>query len=267
MGTELVVVGAGRMGRALIDGVRKRATNPPSMTIVARSDARAAALRADYPDLEVAATLGEGLFDASNWTLLSVKPDTAESVCRQIGALGATRVLSVVAGMPAQRLEAALGEGAVVVRAMPNTASLVGEGMCAISGGSHASSADLDWAESIMGHVGQVVRLAERHLDAVVGVSGSGGAYLMMVAEAMIEAGVLVGLPRDVAHQLTSQTFVGVGALLTETQQGPEELRQQVTSPGGTTAAALRVLEMKGLRSAIIEAVVAATERSRSLAR
>jgi len=254
------------MGGALIEGV-KAARADLVITIITSSPSRRDEIASRYPSCSVTTTLEPSLFEGDTWTLLAVKPDGAESVCRQLGVMGAKRVLSVVAGIPAQRLEAALGEGAVVVRAMPNTACLVGQGMSAISGGSHASGADLDWAESILSGVGAVVRLPERHLDAVVGVSGSGTAYLFMVAEAMIEAGVLVGLSRDVATQLATQTFVGVGALLQQSDRGPEALRHQVTSPGGTTAAALRVLEMKGLRSAIIEAVVAATERSRSLAR
>jgi pyrroline-5-carboxylate reductase len=164
-------------------------------------------------------------------------------------------------------LEATLPAGSVVVRAMPNTPSLVGAGVAGLSGGMAATSADLDWAEGILSAVGTVVRLPERHLDAVTGISGSGPAYVFLVAEAMIEAGVTAGLTRDVSRQLVVGTFVGASRMLDETGQEPADLRAAVTSPGGTTAAAVRTLEFKAVRSAFIEAVAAATERSRQLGR
>ena len=160
-----------------------------------------------------------------------------------------------------------LPPGTVVVRAVPNTPALVGAGVAAMSGGSTAISADLDWAEGILAAVGQVVRLPERHLDAVTGLSGSGPAYVYLVAEAMIEAGVLAGLPRDVSRDLVVGTLSGSAKLLAETGDDPAVLRAAVTSPGGTTAAGLRTLEFKAVRSAFIEAVAAATERSRQLGR
>ena len=135
--------------------------------------------------------------DAADDVVLAVKPDVAESVLRTLGATGPRRVLSIVAGISSDRLEATLPAGSVVVRAMPNTPSLVGAGVAGLSGGMAATSADLDWAEGILGAVGTVVRLPERHLDAVTGISGSGPAYVFLVAEAMIEAGVTAGLTRD----------------------------------------------------------------------
>ena len=157
--------------------------------------------------------------------------------------------------------------GSVVVRAMPNTPSLVGAGVAGLSGGAAATSADLDWAEGILGAVGTVVRLPERQLDAVTGLSGSGPAYVFLVAEAMIDAGVTAGLPRDVSRQLVVGTLVGSSRMLEETGQEPAELRAAVTSPGGTTAAAVRTLEFRAVRSAFIEAVAAAVERSRQIGR
>jgi len=136
-----------------------------------------------------------------------------------------------------------------------------------ISGGSHVSKEDLDFAEGLLGSVGTVIRLPERHLDAVTGVSGSGPAYVFMMAEALIEAGVTAGLPRDIAKTLATETILGAGRLMVETGDSPEELRAAVTSPGGTTAAAVRSLEARAVRSAYVEAVMAAVERSRSLAR
>ena len=157
--------------------------------------------------------------------------------------------------------------GSVVVRAMPNTPALVGAGVAAMSGGTAATSADLDWAGEILGAVGAVVRVPERQLDAVTGISGSGPAYVFLVAEAMIEAGVTAGLPRDVSKELVVGTLLGSARLLDETGQEPAELRAAVTSPGGTTAAAVRTLEFKAVRSAFLEAVAAAVERSRQLGR
>jgi pyrroline-5-carboxylate reductase len=157
--------------------------------------------------------------------------------------------------------------GAVVVRSMPNTPALIGAGVAGMSGGSAATAADLDWAEGILGSVGTVVRLPERQLDAVTGVSGSGPAYMFLVAEALIEGGVSAGLTRDVSRQLVVGTMLGSARMMAETADDPAELRAAVTSPGGTTAAALRTLEFKAVRSAFIEAVAAATERSKQLGR
>jgi pyrroline-5-carboxylate reductase len=199
--------------------------------------------------------------------LLAVKPEAAEGVCRTLAGFGINRVLSVVAGLPSARLEAVLNPGAVVVRAMPNTPALIGAGVAGLSGGSQATSQDLDWAEGILSAVGTVVRLPERQLDAVTGVSGSGPAYVFLMAEAMIEAGVAAGLPRDVSHKLVVGTLLGSARMLSETGDDPAVLRAAVTSPGGTTAAGLRTLEFKAVRSAFIEAVAAAVERSRQLGR
>lgn len=204
---------------------------------------------------------------AADGAVLAVKPESAEGVCRTLAAVGIPRVLSVVAGLAAARLEAALGPDVVVVRAMPNTPALIGAGVAGMSGGDGATSADLDWAEGILSAVGTVVRLPERHLDAVTGVSGSGPAYVFLVAEALIEAGVAAGLPRDVSQQLVVGTLLGSARLLSESGDDPAVLRAAVTSPGGTTAAGLRMLELKAVRSAFIEAVATATERSRQLGR
>jgi pyrroline-5-carboxylate reductase len=175
------------------------------------------------------------------------------------------RVLSIAAGVPTAALEAALGDGARVVRAMPNTPALVGAGVSAIAAGRAAGDEDLAWAAEILGAVGDVVTVPEHLLDAVTGLSGSGPAYVFLVVEALIDAGVLAGLPREVAERLAVGTVAGAGRLLAETGQSPADARAAVTSPGGTTAAGLRVLEAAGVRAAFLEAVAAATERSREL--
>jgi pyrroline-5-carboxylate reductase len=175
--------------------------------------------------------------------------------------------LSVVAGLSTARIEAVFPAPVAVIRAMPNTPVLVRRGVSAIAGGSHVTKADLDWAESILGAVGTVVRVSERNIDAVTGLSGSMPAYLYLVVEALIDAGVHQGLSREVSRQLVVGTFEGSAALLAATGESPEELRAQVTSPGGTTAAGLRMLEGRAVRAAFLEAVAAATERSRQLGR
>jgi pyrroline-5-carboxylate reductase len=162
-------------------------------------------------------------------------------------------------------IESAAGRDLPVVRAMPNTPALVGAGAAAICGGRHAAEGDLAWAESVLGAVGTVVRVPESSLDAVTGLSGSGPAYVFLVAEALIDAGVNAGLTRETADALVRQTLLGAARLLAEGDQGPEALRAAVTSPGGTTAAGLRVLEDRALRAALIEAVAAATARSGEL--
>jgi pyrroline-5-carboxylate reductase len=170
-----------------------------------------------------------------------------------------------MAGVRLARLESWLGPEPAVVRAMPNTPALVGAGVSAVAGGSRAAEGDVAWAEEILGAVGRVVRLDEASLDAATGLSGSGPAYVFLVAEALIAAGVSAGLTAEVSRTLTIETIVGAGRLLVETGEEPEALRAQVTSPGGTTEAGLAALEANGVRKAFEEAVAAATERSRAM--
>ena len=172
-----------------------------------------------------------------------------------------------MAGVPCQRLEAALGGEPAVVRAMPNTPALIGAGVAAMSGGSFARSATWPGPRTCCSAVGTVVRLPERLLDAVTGLSGSGPAYFFLVAESLIEAGVQMGLTREVSRTLVVETMRGSAALLAETGRDPASLRAKVTSPAGTTAAGIRTLESRAVRSAFMEAVAAATERSRNLQR
>jgi len=263
MAPKLLLVGGGKMGSALLSGLVAAGWATLEELAVSETDpAQRARLEAANPGLTVVG----GPTEADD-VVLAVKPDVAESVLRTLGATGPRRVLSIVAGISSERLETTLPAGSVVVRAMPNTPSLVGAGVAGLSGGMAATSADLDWAEGILGAVGTVVRLPERHLDAVTGISGSGPAYVFFVAEAMIEAGVTAGLTREVSRQLVVGTLLGASRMLDETGQEPAELRAAVTSPGGTTAAAVRTLEFKAVRSAFIEAVAAAVERSRQLGR
>ena len=263
MTPQLVVVGGGKMGSALLTGLIESGWAPVERLAVCDPDPSTRARLAErHPGLMVSDIPME-----AEGAVLAVKPDVAEVVLRTIGASGTRRILSIVAGLATARLEAVLPADAVVVRCMPNTPVLVGAGVSGLSGGAAATSADLDWAEGILSAVGSVVRVPERYLDPLTAVSGSGPAYIYLVAEAMIEGGVHAGLTREMSHALVTGTILGAARMMTETGEDPAALREAVTSPAGTTAAALRNLEFKGVRSAFIEAIAAATERSRQLGR
>jgi pyrroline-5-carboxylate reductase len=250
------------MGEALVAGLVSGGwAAEDQLRVVERLPDRAAELRERFAGLDVATEPG-----AAEGHVLAVKPGDVAAACRALAATGgASPVLSIAAGVTLERLESELAPGTPVVRAMPNTPALVGAGAAAVAGGHAAGDADLAWAEQILGAVGQVVRVDESLLDAVTGLSGSGPAYVFLVAEALVEAGVLAGLPRPVSSTLAVQTLLGAARLLDESPEGPEALRAAVTSPGGTTAAGLRALESAGVRAAFLDAVMAATERSREL--
>ena len=259
---RLAVVGGGKMGAALVAGLLSAGwAKAEELQVVEPVAARRDELAAAHPGLGVAADLGAGAESA----VVAVKPNDVPAACGALGHAGVRRVLSIAAGVPLAKLESWLPGGTVVVRAMPNTPALVGCGAAAIAGGSAAGDADLDWAEEILSAVGRVERVQEPLLDAVTGLSGSGPAYVFLVAEALIEAGVAVGLPRTVSESLTVQTLLGSARLLAETGERAETLRAAVTSPGGTTAAGLAALESRAVRAAFMEAVQAATRRSTEL--
>jgi pyrroline-5-carboxylate reductase len=159
-----------------------------------------------------------------------------------------------------------MSPGVPVVRAMPNAPSTVHEGIAGLCAGAHAADEHLELAESVLTHLGRVVRLPESAMDAVTAVSGSGPAYFALLSEAMIEAGILLGLSREVSTQLVIQTMLGTAKLLRDEKMHPVDLREAVTSPGGTTIRAIRVLEQEGVRAAFLNAIQAAMERSRELA-
>lgn len=268
MAYQLIIIGGGRMGSALAQGLLSAHwCDERALAIVETSLEQREVLSVTLPGVKILTTLELGDVDEGTGVVLSVKPDHAESAARLAGAMGVTRLLSVVAGLSTARLEAVFPQPVAVVRSMPNTPVLVRKGVSAIAGGAHVARADLDWADSILGAVGTVVRVSERNIDAVTGLSGSMPAYLYLVVEALIDAGTHQGLTREVSRQLVIGTFEGSAVLLTSSGESPEELRSQVTSPGGTTAAGLRMLESRAVRSAFLEAVAAAAERSRQLGR
>jgi pyrroline-5-carboxylate reductase len=268
--TRTLLIGGGKMGEALLGGwLAGGALLAPDVAVVEMYEPRRRELSEVFPDVRVAATLtealtGSGLVDA----VIAVKPHQVEEVCRAL--TGRTRkVLSIAAGITISQLEGWLtadrATPAAVIRSMPNTPALVGAGASAIAGGTSASADDIAWASTLLGAVGVVITVAEHALDAVTGLSGSGPAYIFLVAEAMIEAGVSVGLTRDASRTLATQTLFGAAKLLHESGELAEVLRANVTSPGGTTAAGLRVLEQHGVRAAFIDAVHAAAARATEL--
>jgi pyrroline-5-carboxylate reductase len=246
------------MGAALLGGLLAGGWQADQLAVVEVAAGRRSDLRDQFPSVLIA-----DVVPPCAAAVIAVKPYDVAAACVAAVAAGARRLLSIAAGVTIDALQRAAPD-AVVVRAMPNTPALVGQGAAAICGGVSADDADLSWAESILGAVGTVVRVSEPQLDAVTGLAGSGPAYLFLVAEALTEAGVLAGLPRATSEALVSQLFVGSSALLAQ-RGDPAALRAMVTSPGGTTAAGLRTLEEHATRSALIEAVMAATARSRAL--
>src|SRR4051812_24070606 len=256
----LLLVGGGRMGEALLAGLVAAGRAPEELAVAEGAALRREQLNAAHPGGRV---VEEPVRAAA--AVLAVKPDDVPAAARAVVAAGCQRVLSVAAGVTTRAIEAAAGRELPVVRAMPNTPALIGAGAAAISPGSAAGEEDLAWAEEVLGAVGVVVRVPEKLLDAVTGLSGSGPAYVFVVAEALVEAGVLAGLPRDTAQTLAFQTLLGSARLLMEDGGAPAALRAAVTSPGGTTAAGLRELERHAVRAAFADAVMAATERSRAL--
>jgi|YelNatPaOPRAMG01_1025707.scaffolds.fasta_scaffold11544_3 pyrroline-5-carboxylate reductase len=259
MNQTLAFLGAGHMAEALIRGLLAKQVLPATNIIAhdIRPD-RLEELRKKYG-------IRTGPPDAAI-IVLAVKPQQMRAALATLNPRPATLFLSIAAGITTGRIETALGGQPRVVRAMPNTPALVGAGAAAVCGGRWATAADVAVAEQILGAVGIVVRVEESLMDAVTALSGSGPAYVFFVTEAMIAAGISAGLPVDVANRLAVQTVLGAGKLLVETGEAPAELRRKVTSPGGTTEAALKVMTDRQLGNLFVEAIRAAAQRSRELA-
>lgn len=266
MDGTVAVIGTGQLGGALLRGWVRSGTLPGDQLVCA--DPRGEVLD------DLAATFGvrttrdnrEAVGDAS-LVVLAVKPQVLPRVLPDVTAAigGDVPVVSLAAGVRLRTLEAGLPDGTPVIRVMSNTPVQVDLAMSVIAGGRDATDTHLDLAASLLAPVGAVERLDEDHFDAVTALSGSGPAYVFLVAEALAEAGVLQGLPRDVAVRLVAQTLHGAGALLAAGEASAAQLREAVTSPGGTTAAGLRALEDHAVRAALLDAVDAAAERSREL--
>lgn len=260
---RLQVVGGGKMGAALASGlVACGWAEPGELHVVEPDPARRSELAATEPGLSLGTEPLRGA-DA----VIAVKPDVVPAAVEAVAAAGPGRVLSIAAGVRIAAIEALLPAGTPVVRCMPNTPALVGRGATALAPGTSAGEADLAWAESVLAAVGIVITVDEDDLDAVTGLSGSGPAYLFRLAEALRAAGTAQGLDPSTADALTRQTLLGAATLLAGSDRDPAQLRADVTSPGGTTAAGLAVLDEADFTGLIDRVVAAATERSRELGR
>ena len=249
------------MAEALLSGLlQAKWANPKNLAVVEKLAERRTVLSGIFPKVQV---LDEALAETD--VLLAVKPNDAQSVCEILRSLRIERMLSIAAGVKTSQLEVWLDGNTRVIRVMPNTPALVGKAASVISPGSRVEAADLDWAKSILSSVGTVTQLEETFLDAVTGLSGSGPAYLFYLAEALIQAGQEAGLSQEVANQLTRQTLLGSAQMLAGSESSPQELRQSVTSPKGTTEAAINVLDEAQVRQAFLKAVDQAVRRSREL--
>ena len=261
MGKKLSIVGGGKMGEALLSGLLAAEWAPADeISVIEPDDSRRDELQKKYKE-----TPFSGNLVPSDNYLLAVKPQLVPNICQELSNSDPLRVISIAAGVTIAVIESRLTSQTAVLRVMPNTPSMVREGMSAIAPGSFATSEDLDWASSILSAVGEVVIVDESTLDAVTGLSGSGPAYLFFLAEAMTQAGINNGLDPTVADILTRQTLLGASTLLAKSGTSPEELRASVTSPNGTTAAAISELQSNDFLSLINKAISAATDRSKEL--
>jgi pyrroline-5-carboxylate reductase len=262
--TTIAVLGAGQIGEALLSGLLSGGRAPGKLLFTERYAERAADLTKRYGvravDVATAAAEAEVL-------VVAVKPQDIDQVLAELGPVASTRnlIVSLCAGLPTALYERNLPDNVPVVRVMPNTPMLLGKAMSVISPGRHAQPRHLALVEEILSTVGEVIRLPESQQDAVTALSGSGPAYFFFLVEAMIDAGILLGIPRNVAAKLIIQSAVGAAAMLAETGEHPVTLREAVTSPAGTTITAIRELERHGVRAALIAAIEAARDRSREL--
>ena len=261
----VAIFGAGVMGETLLSGLLRAGRRPEDLVITERRPERIEELRDRYPGVRIlenvdAAELAEVL-------VLVVKPQDMAGLLDEISdhVRPGNLVVSLAAGITTQFLESHLPDGSSVVRVMPNTPALVDQGMAALSSGAHCTVEHMAEAMELLQSCGRAIEVPEKYQDAVTAISGSGPAYVFYVVEAMIEAGVVLGLPRATATELVVQTLFGAATMIKETGQHPTVLREQVTSPGGTTAAALRQLDDHKVRAAFITAMEAAAARSAEL--
>jgi pyrroline-5-carboxylate reductase len=261
---RIAILGVGKIGEALLAGLRSSGWSDIAATV--RRPERVTELGDRY-GVEVGTSNTDAVRGAAV-VVVAVKPQDLDSLLDEISPAldGSQTVLSLAAAIPTAAIESRLHEGIPVVRAMPNAPSTVHEGIAGVCGGRSADAAHLEQASEVLRAVGDVVVLREEAMDAVTAVSGSGPAYYALLAEAMIEAGILLGLSREVSTKLVVQTMLGTAKLLRDEKMHPVELREAVTSPGGTTTRAIRELEQAGVRAAFLNAINAAMERSKELA-
>lgn len=264
----LAVLGAGMMGSALARGLVACGAMPASgIRLFDTHGAKAESLAAELGRGALAAPSAQSAVAGADLILLAVKPPMISGVLTEIAPSVASSqlIISIAAGIRLVKMEALLPADVPLIRTMPNTPCLVGKGATALSRGTHATEEHLRLAQSLFAAVGLSVVVPETLLDAVTGLSGSGPAYIYLVIEALADGGVKEGLTRDTARLLAAQTVLGAAQMVLSSDEHPAQLKDNVTTPGGTTIAALHVLERAGLRTALIDAIQAAAERSREL--
>jgi len=265
MTQRVAVLGAGKMGEALLSGMLRAGKPAGDLLLTARRPDRAALLRDRYG---IEAVSNTEAAKSADTLMVTVKPQDMAALLTELGPwIPADRlVISVAAGIPTAFIEQRLADGVPVVRVMSNTPVLVDEAMSAISAGAHATEEHLRRTEELLAPVGKVLRVPESQQDAVTALSGSGPAYFYYLVEAMTDAGILLGLPRAVAHDLIVQSAIGAAVMLRDSGEHPVKLREAVTSPGGTTINAIRELENHRVRAAFLAAIEAARDRAKELA-
>jgi pyrroline-5-carboxylate reductase len=264
---RIAIIGTGRLGEALLAGLLGSGWRTADDIVVTdRREERVRELAERY-GVKATVSNAEGV-EAAALVVIATKPQDFHALLDEIGGVLTPEqtLLSVAAAITTASIEARVAAGVPVVRAMPNAPAIVREGMAGICAGAHASDEHLALAEDALAHLGAVVRVPESSMDAVTALSGSGPAYFALLAEAMIEAGILLSLSREISTQLVIQTMLGTAHLLRDEKMHPVELRETVTSPGGTTIAAIQVLESAGVRAAFLNAIQAAMARSKELA-
>ncbi|WP_328467003.1 pyrroline-5-carboxylate reductase [Actinoplanes sp. NBC_00393] len=261
----VAVIGAGKIGELVISGLLRSGWPASRLLITARRPARGAELAEKYG---VTVVENAEAVTRADILAIAVKPQDAAALFDEIGAKvpAGKLVVSLCAGLPTSFFAARLPEDTPVVRVMTNTPALVDQAMTAISAGPHANDEHLAIAEEMFKPLGATLRVPESQQDAVTALSGSGPAYFYLLVEAMIDAGILLGLPRQVAHELMVQTAIGSAVMLRDSGEHPVKLREAVTSPAGTTISAIRELEKHGVRAALLAALEAARDRAREIA-
>jgi pyrroline-5-carboxylate reductase len=257
---SLTILGGGNMGAALAHGLLRAGLAPSMLTIVELSSDQRKTLSATFPGVHI-----EEFVQKCSAAVIAVKPGDAAQATTLAVQAGAQTVLSIAAGVSLAILQKAAGDGVAVIRAMPNTPSLVGEGAAAFALGTSCTESSAKFAAEVLGSVGIAVRVQEEQIDAITGLTGSGPAYLFYIAESLMAAAEEMGIDAELADPLVRQLLRGAGVLLAQSTESPAQLRERVTSPGGTTAAGLASLRSSGVGEAIVEAVRAATERSREM--
>ena len=261
----VAVIGAGKIGELVLSGLLRAGWPLSELLVTTRRAERAEELTQRYG---VRAVDNLTAVAEADVLAITVKPQDAAALLAEIGAkVPADKlIISLCAGLPTSFFAARLPEGAPIVRVMTNTPALVDQAMTAISAGPHATGEHLELAEAMFKPLGATIRVPESQQDAVTALSGSGPAYFYLLVEAMIDAGILLGLPRQVAHELIVQTAIGSAVMLRDSGEHPVKLREAVTSPAGTTISAIRELENHGVRAALLAALEAARDRAREIA-